>query len=71
MDRVCDDRDPVIITRKRNQSVVLLSLEDYESLEETAYLLRVPENARRVLEAIQQLEQGEGSERELIEPEAE
>ena len=36
MDQVCSDRDPVIITRKRDQSVVMLSLEDYESLEEAA-----------------------------------
>ena len=71
MNQVCDDRDPVIITRKRNQSVVLLSLEDYESLEETAYLLRVPENARRVLQAVEQLDQGKGRERELVDPENE
>ncbi len=68
MDRVCNDRDPVIITRKRDQSVVMLSLEDYESLEEAAYLLRAPANARRLLEAIRSLENGEGTERELIEP---
>ena len=68
MDRVCSDRDPVIITRKRDQSVVMLSLEDYESLEETAYLLRAPTNARRLLAAIQSIEEGKGSERELIEP---
>jgi antitoxin YefM len=71
MDQVCNDRDPVIITRKRNQSVVLLSLEDYESLEETAYLLRVPENARRLLQAVQQLESGEGSEKKLVDLDAE
>ena len=40
MYQVCLDRDPVIITRKREQAVVMISLEDYESLEETAYLLR-------------------------------
>ena len=40
MDQVCMDRDPVIITRKREQAVVMISLEDYEALEETAYLLR-------------------------------
>ncbi len=68
MDRVCNDRDPVIITRKRDQSVVMLSLEEYESLEETAHLLRAPANSRRLLEAIRQLEKGEGTERELIEP---
>jgi antitoxin YefM len=66
MDRVCEDRDAVIITRKREQSVVMMSLEEYEALEETAYLLKSPANARRLLESIQQLEQGRGSTRELI-----
>ncbi len=60
MDLVCTDHDPVIITRKRNQSVVLLSLEDYESLQETAYLLRSPVNAARLSESIAELERGEG-----------
>ena len=60
MDQVCDDHDPVIITRKRNQSVVLLSLEDYESLKETAYLLRSPVNAARLSESISELEAGGG-----------
>jgi len=66
MDRVCSDRDPVIITRKRDQAVVMLSLEDYESLEETAHLLRVPANARRLQAAIESLNEGGGTERELI-----
>jgi len=68
MDRVCSDRDPVIITRKRDQAVVMLSLEDYEALEETAYLLRTPANARRLQAAIQSLESGAGIERELVDP---
>ncbi len=68
MDRVCNDCDPVIITRKGDKSVVMLSLADYESLEEAAYLLRSPGNARRLLEAIKSLEKGEEIERELIEP---
>jgi antitoxin YefM len=67
MDKVCEDRDPVIITRKREQAVVMMSLDEYEALEETAYLLKSPGNARRLLESIQQLEQGKGSARELIE----
>ena len=67
MDKVCDDHAPVIITRKNQRSVVMISLEDYESLEETAYLLRSPRNARRLLESIAELESGGGAERELIE----
>lgn len=67
MDRVCEDRDPVIITRKREQAVVMMSLEEFESLEETAHLLKSPANARRLLDAINQLEQGGGSEKALTE----
>jgi antitoxin YefM len=60
MDKVCTDHAPVVITRNRDQSVVMLSLEDYQSLEETAYLLRSPANARRLLDAIHALETGKG-----------
>ncbi|TWI62068.1 antitoxin YefM [Desulfobotulus alkaliphilus] len=65
MDRVCEDRSPVIVTRKSSNAVVIMSLEDYEALEETAYLLRSPKNARRILESIAQLENGKGLEKEL------
>ncbi len=65
MDKVCSEHAPVVITRKRDQSVVMLSLEDYESLEETAYLLRSPANARRLIEAIHALETGQGVAREV------
>lgn len=65
MDRVCDDHDPIIITRNRDQSVVLLSLDDYHSLEETSFLLRSPVSAKRLLESIQQLESGKGVEHEI------
>lgn len=67
MTRVCEDHEPLIITRNNAQSVVMLSLDDYKSLEETAYLLRSPNNARRLLESIAQLEAGQGIERDLIE----
>jgi len=67
MTKVCDDHAPVIITRKTSNSVVMMSLEDYEALEETAYLLRSPKNARRLLESIFELESGKGEERELLE----
>jgi len=58
MDRVCQDRDPVIITRNRDQAVVMLSLDDYESLQETAYLLRSPVNAKRLFDSIEAAEKG-------------
>jgi len=65
MDRVCDNHQPVVITRQKQRSVVMLSLEDYESLTETAYLLRSPANARRLLAATQQLESRKGRSRKL------
>ncbi|SKA76759.1 antitoxin YefM [Prosthecobacter debontii] len=70
MDRVCEDHDPVIITRNRDQAVVLMSLEDYESLHETAMLLRSPANARRLLNSIEELKAGKGVSKTLDELEA-
>jgi antitoxin YefM len=60
MDKVCSDHAPLIITRNRDQSVVMLSLEDFQALEETAYLLRSPANAKRLLDSIHALEHGQG-----------
>ena len=59
MDRVCADHDPVIITRNRDQAVVMISLEDYESLQQTAYLLRTPANAKRLIASIESLNAGD------------
>ena len=67
MDRVCRDHDPVIITRNRDQAVVMLSLEDFESLQETAYLLRSPANARRLLDSIESLNEGKTVSKKLQE----
>jgi antitoxin YefM len=67
MEKVCDDHAPVIITRKNSRSVVMISLDDYEAIEETAYLLRSPKNARRLLESIAELGAGGGKKRELVE----
>ena len=50
MDRVCNDHEAIIITRNGQQSVVMVSLDDFNALEETAYLLRAPKNAKRLLE---------------------
>ncbi len=65
MDRVCSNHEPIIITRNNKQSVVMISLEDFNALEETAYLLRSPKNAKRLLESIAQLEAGGGIEKRL------
>ncbi len=67
MDKVCEDRNPVIITRNDKPSVVIMSLEDYQSLAETAYLLRNTKNAQRLLESIAELEAVGGIKKELIE----
>ncbi|CAB4734093.1 unannotated protein [freshwater metagenome] len=67
LDSVVDDREEVVITRAGREPAVIVSLDDYESLKETAYLLRSPANARRLLASIEELESGRGVERELIE----
>jgi antitoxin YefM len=67
MKKVCDDHDPVIVTRKNNEAIILMSLEDYESLTETAYLMQSPKNARRLIDSIEELKIGNGKERELLE----
>jgi len=66
IDRASADREPIVITRNGEATAVLMSIEEYRALEETSYLLRSPANAQRLLEAIAQLESGEGEIRELI-----
>ncbi len=65
MDKVCADHAPVIITRNRDQAVVMMSLEDFEALEETAFLLRNPKNAKRLMSAVAQLDAGKGVEQSV------
>lgn len=67
MKKVCDDHSPVIITRKSSKPVVMMSLEDFQALEETAYLLRSPKNTRRLIDSITELKSGKGSEKKLAE----
>jgi antitoxin YefM len=67
MEQVCDDHQPVIITRKGSRSVVLMSLEDFHAIEETVYLLRNPINAANLMASIEQYKNGEYQERNLIE----
>jgi antitoxin YefM len=66
MDRVCDQHEAIIVTRDTQKSVVIISLDDYQSLEATAFLLRSPKNAERLLASIAELEAGNGTERELL-----
>ena len=58
INRVCEDSAPVLITRNRDQAVVMMSLADYESLQETAYLLRSPANAKRLLASLDAIKRG-------------
>jgi antitoxin YefM len=67
-DRVVADREPVLVTRKRGEAVVMVSLADWNAMEATLHLASSPANASRLAAAIEQLEAGGGSERDLIEP---
>ncbi len=68
IDQVADDHEPVLITRSGGKAAaVLMSLEDFASFEETRYLLKSPENAKRLLNAIEELDAGRGCEKALIE----
>lgn len=66
LDAVANDREEVVITRAGHDPVVIVSLEDFESLRETAYLLRSPANARRLLDAMERLEAGRGVVHDLV-----
>jgi antitoxin YefM len=67
IDSVLDDREELVITRAGKDPVVLVALDDYESLKETAHLLQNPANARRLLASIERLEAGEGITQDLLE----
>lgn len=66
MERICDDHEAIIITRKNARSVVMISLEDYNSIEETGYLLRNPKNAARLRTSILQYKKGKTIKGKLI-----
>jgi antitoxin YefM len=68
MDRVVEDRAPVIITRQKAEAVVMVSLADWNAMEETLHLLSTPVNAERLRASVRELDAGGGTERELIEP---
>lgn len=66
MDKVGQDHAPVMITRQKGAPVVMMSLDDYNALEETAYLLRSPKNVQRLMNAVAALRTTGGTVRELI-----
>ncbi len=67
MKKVCEDHAPIIVTRKNNEAVILMSLEDYEALTETAYLMQSPKNAKRLIDSVEELNTDKGLEKEMIE----
>lgn len=67
MEKVCDDHSPIIVTRKNARAVVIMSLEDYNAIQETGYLLRSPANAERLRQSIKQAEEGNTINKNLIE----
>jgi len=67
IDKVVADRAPIAITRQRGEGIVMISASEWESIEETLYLLQSPANAKHLLDGIRELDAGRGIERELIE----
>ena len=67
MDRVVRDRTPVVVTRQKAEAVVMVSLSDWNAMEETLHLLSTPANAERLRASVRQLDAGGGVERGLSE----
>ncbi len=70
MEQICDDYAPIIVTRQNAKPVVIMSLAEYESIEETLYLLRSPKNAARLAQSIAEAEAGKAKKRKLIDKES-
>jgi antitoxin YefM len=68
MDRVVADRAPVIVSRQKAESVVMISLSDWNAIEESMHLLSSESNRKRLINAIEQLDGGKGEAQDLIEP---
>lgn len=69
LDEVTADRTELVITRQNNEAVVVLPLSDWESMQETLYLLGNPANAEHLRQSIADADAGKVFERELIDPE--
>ena len=66
LDQVVNDADCTVITRRDSEDAVVMSLEYYNSLMETVYLLKSPANAAHLSESIEQYRQGKAEERDLL-----
>lgn len=66
VDRVCKDHEPILIKRNGESAAVTIALDDFQAMEETAYLLGSPKNAMRLIESITSLEKGQGVEKDLL-----
>ncbi len=66
MDKVCDDHAPIIITRQNERPVVMISLEDYNAIEETLYLLKSPKNAARLSKALMDIDKKKFLKKDLL-----
>ncbi len=66
LDNVLANHAPLFITRAKGEEVVVLSKTDFDSMQETFYLLQSPKNAARLLSGIEEYEQGLGKEKKLI-----
>lgn len=66
MNKVCDDHTPIIITRQNERPVVMISLDDYNAIEETLYLLRNPQNAARLSKALIEIQEKKYSRHDLM-----
>jgi antitoxin YefM len=67
IDRVCDDCSPLLVTRQNGDPVVMMSLAEYQGLEETLHLLASPANAERLLHSIAEADAGRLAEHDLLE----
>lgn len=70
MEQVCDDHSPVIVTRQNARAVVIMSLDDFNAIQETAYLLKSPANADRLRESLKQAAEGKIEKHNLIDDES-
>ena len=67
LDKVNEDHISILITRQNGRPAVIMSLEDFKSYEETAYLMSSPKNAERLSQSIAEIEAGKSTQHEIIE----